>query len=393
MSQLLYFAKSQLFWHQKNNANTAVSCQAVEQYKINLREVNQRKAWKTQGAGAAFMGVARHEEDDDIYEEGIFPSDAVFIEPNKIVYTACLHGGTAIYIKDLAASEDRAEGLVLRRNDFRIQDIDYDAPNKRLAISASSYAHSQHLAILELDSARIDFITEGDCLDCNPCFDPNHSDIIYYDSCGFGVDEQGRFCELGLRGICRLNLKTGDVDEIVTTPGFDFLKPQIDHKGNLYFIKRPHDSGKDESVSIKDIVLAPVKITKAIVGWLDFFTRRYAGESLKTTTGRNPAKAKQKSEEELFIEGNLINVQKTLEENQKAGEKYPGIAPKSWELIQMTPDGKQTILKKGILAYALKDDGTIFYSNGKHLIELAPDQTEKLLMEENLVSKIICSLL
>ncbi len=390
MSQLLYLTKKKLFLCQENQNSKEISCQAVEQYKNNLHEINQRKAWKTQGAGAAFMGVACHEEDDDIYEEGIFPSDAVFIEPNKIVYTACLHGGTAIYIKDLAANEERAEGLVLRRNDFRICDIDYDAANKSLVISASSHTRNQHLAILELKSARIDFITEGDCLDRNPCFDPIHSDMIYYDSCGFGTNEHGHFCELGLRSICKLNLKTGDVDEIITASGFDFLKPQVDNKGNIYFIKKPHDSGKDKPLSIKDIVLAPVKITKAIVGWLDFFTQRYAGESLKTTTGRNPAKAKQKSEEELYIEGNLINVQKTLEENQKAGENFPGIAPKSWELIQMTPDGKQTILKKGVLAYALSADGTVYYSNGKHLIEVSANKTEKLLVEENLVSKIIC---
>ena len=49
------------------------------------------------------------------------------------------------------------------------------------------------------------------------------------------------------------------------------------------------------------------------------------GESLKSTSGANPAKARQKSEEELFVEGNLIKAQKALQQNQSAGEKFAGV--------------------------------------------------------------------
>ncbi|MEG0483158.1 MAG: hypothetical protein RR569_08630, partial [Acinetobacter sp.] len=138
-----------------------------------------------------------------------------------------------------------------------------------------------------------------------------------------------------------------------------------------------------------DIVFAPFKIIRAIVGWLDFFTQRYTGESLKTTSGHNPAKTQQKSEEELFVEGNLIKAQQNLERNKKAGEKYPGMIPNSWELIKMTPSGDMTTLKKGVMSFALKND-SIFFSNGQYLVEITPDQNEKLLVEAKLISKIIC---
>ena len=100
---------------------------------------------------------------------------------------------------------------------------------------------------------------------------------------------------------------------------------------------------------------------------------------------------KQKSEEEIFIEGNLINAQKTLTENQKSGEKFPGIAPKSWELMKMTRDGKISSIKKGVLAYRLSKDDEIFYSNGKHLIKISPQKSEELICEANLITKIIYS--
>ena len=185
---------------------------------------------------------------------------------------------------------------------------------------------------------------------------------------------------------------TGDLDVVISDPKFDFFKPKLDSSGNLYFIKRPYTHGDQREspvTTLKDIVFAPFKIIRAIVGWLDFFTQRYTGESLKTTSGNNPAKSQQKSEEELFVEGNLIKAQQNLERNQKLGEKYPGTIPNSWELVKRSPSGNMTVLKKGVMSYAIKDD-QIFYSNGKYLVEILPDQSEKLLLEAKLISKIMC---
>ena len=100
---------------------------------------------------------------------------------------------------------------------------------------------------------------------------------------------------------------------------------------------------------------------------------------------------KQKSEEEIFIEGNLINAQKTLIENQKSGEKFPGIAPKNWELMKMDKSGNISSVKKGVLSYRLSEDGELFYSNGKHLIRMSRSNGEELICESDLISKIIYS--
>ncbi|WP_434778033.1 hypothetical protein [Neisseria sp. Ec49-e6-T10] len=389
MNPLLYIAKGELFYKQENSSQ-AICCNAIENYKKNLQEINQRKEWKTKGTGAAFMGVINYDDHAAYEKERIFPSDAIICETNTIIYSALLHNGTAIYSKTLTNTEEQ-EGLILRKNDFKVYEMDFDAINQRLALSVSALGYERHLAILELESADIHYVTEGDCHDCNPSFDPHNPDILYYDSCGLAYDRDGNLCGLGPKGIFRLNLKTGSLDEILCDPKYDFSKPKMDTAGNLYFIKKPYQSKNESTFSIKDIIFAPVKITKAILGWLDFFTQRYAGESLKTTTGSHPAKMKQRSEEELFIEGNLINVKKSLEENQKSGEKYPGIAPKSWELIKMPPNQNLVTLKKGVLSYQLKKDGSIFYSNGKHLIEIESASIEKLLFEQELITKIICS--
>lgn len=121
-----------------------------------------------------------------------------------------------------------------------------------------------------------------------------------------------------------------------------------------------------------------------------FFTQRYTGESLKSTSGTNPAKARRKSEEELFVEGNLIKVQKALKQNQSAGEKFAGVIPRNWELIQYSTSGEQKVLKRGVLGYALDKQGVVYYSNGKYLLAVMSDHTEQMLVEAKLIHKIIC---
>jgi hypothetical protein len=386
MSSLFYLPNQNLYLLDGNKSIT-VPCQAIDQYKKNLVEIQQRKEWKTKGTGAQFTG--NFSQDDQVDLNHIFPTDVVLTSDHKMIYTACLQEGTSINIKSLNDLQE-TEGLILRKNDFVVQDMAYDEAKKRLALSVNSNGYERHICILPLDANRTQYLTEGDCQDSNPCFDPQDTMQLYYDSCGLAYGEHR--IAYSPKEIYHLDMGTGELQTIASDPKFDFFKPKMDSLGNLYFIKRPYSrDGSHHSpvTTIKDIIFAPFKIIRAIVGWLDFFTQRYTGESLKTTSGNNPAKSQQKSEEELFVEGNLIKAQQNLERNQKSGEKYPGMIPKSWELVKMSPTGEMTTLKRGVMSFALKDD-TIFYSNGKYLIELDADQNEHLRIEAKLISKIIC---
>ena len=124
------------------------------------------------------------------------------------------------------------EGLVLRKNEFVVYDIAYDAHHQRLALSASApYQHGRHLSVLSIDGNRIQYVTEGECQDANPVFDAQNPDQIYYDSCGFAYDQHGRV-SIGPKRICLLNLRTGDLDSVLEDARYDFLKPQKDAQGN-----------------------------------------------------------------------------------------------------------------------------------------------------------------
>lgn len=383
MNPLFFLSQRDFFYH-NNNQVTPISFEAIELYKKNLQQIKQRKEWKNKGTGAQFMGFANVDAPE---QKSIYLSDVVKQDADHIIYAARLDDGMALYSKSLTNS-DETEGLILRTDDFVVYDMDYDAQNKRLVMSAShACSLEKHLKILAVDGNQAQYVTEGDCQDANPVFDHANPDVIYYDTRGIGHNARGEVF-FGPKEICQLNIKTGDLDTVIGNADYNYYKPQKDGQGNLYFLKTPYKNKvqSDPLGMFKAILMAPFKIMNAIVSWLDFFTQRYTGESIKTA-GNNPAKSQQKTLEEMFIEDNLIEAQKSLQQNQKAGEKYPGLIPRSWELVMMTPTGDMQTLKKGVLSYSLTHDG-IIYSNGKHVVHLDAQKNETQLSEEKLITKI-----
>ena len=118
------------------------------------------------------------------------------------------------------------------------------------------------------------------------------------------------------------------------------IKPQDDADGNIYYIRRKYVPTKQKSNLAMDILMFPVRIIKAIGGFLSVFSMAFGGEPLRTG-GKNPAKSKTADEREAFIEGNLIKAEKQL-----SGDADDGIIPSDWELVKRDKNGNITVLKK-----------------------------------------------
>lgn len=377
----LFYMQEQRLYRFSDGRSEPVTCQAVEQYIGNLKQIHRKKEWKTQGSGADFMGI--RQEGLDLSD--IHPSDSVCTADGRLVYGATLQGGAAIQAKpinDLA----QAEGLLLRHTDCTIYDMAYDAAHERLALSLAGDCYGdRHLAVMPLSGNRFQFITEGECRDSNPCFDPKNGNILYYDSCGLAYTDHGALNSI--RSINRLNLSDGELETVLHDEQYDFFMPQPDHAGNLYCIRKPHrEEVQKQGNILRDILLIPFKLFKAMFGWLDFFSQRYGGESLRTS-GANPAKSKQQSEEERFIEGNLVKVRRRRDKEEQ-NERYPSAIPKSWQLVKYTPEGGCTVLHSGVMAYTLCPDGGIIYSNGRYILHATAEGEEKMLTEARWASKL-----
>ena len=85
-----------------------------------------------------------------------------------------------------------------------------------------------------------------------------------------------------------------------------------------------------------------------------------------------------KPQGEIFIEGNLINANKEYKNNLKHKDKFAGYAPRSWKLVRIDRNGNKTVLATSVIDYTISCDGSIVYTNGKHVLIIKDGKTEKI---------------
>lgn len=366
---------------------TALESSVAESYKKKLREINSRNEWKKSGVGARFMGVSSLPSNgNDFGGEKLYINGLTSYIGDAVAYSLNSGNLGGLYVKSLSDTAE-ADSYILVSDKTKFYDIDFNRHGKVAASFADSPVE-RHLALINTEKSELITLTEGESFDANPAWSAKDGDVIYYDSCGVGYDSNQNFMGYGSRGIFRLDTKTGELSEILADGKYDFYKPFEDADGNLFFLRRPHNSGKAPVTALKDVLLIPFKVFKAFFGWLNFFTQRYSGESLRTNGG-NPAKLRQKSPEQIFIDGNLLDVEKNLSKNESIGEKNPGYVPSCWELIVRKPDGEVKTVKKGVLDYCLTSDGLITFSNGKYIIKLDENGAEEVVAKAHLASRLV----
>lgn len=387
---LLFMTNEQMGSINEDKTLSFFNSQYVEQYNKNKQSIKLRQQWKTQGTGAKFMGMDKdlsHLEASQTFKRptGICLTDT----PGYFIYAIQVDEFFGMFSKSLDSKEE-AEGHIMHTNNIQMYDLDYNSANQKVILSLGQDGISRHLALLNPKIAHYQVLTEGECIDANPSWSKAKANTIVYDSCGIGVDSNGIPIAFSEHNICRLNLDTCEIDEVISFEGFDCIKPKEDAEGNIYFIRRPKaHKGRQANPTdmLINILFIPVKIVRALFMWLNFFTIRYTGDSLSTNT-KNGTKAKKKSEEELFIEGNLIKADQNQKANERKGEKYAGILPRDWELMKYTPTGELISIKKGVLAFDIYSNGSIIYSNGKYLVKVIENEEEEKIIDLPIASYI-----
>jgi len=356
-----------------------------EDYKRKIREIEQKNEWKKAGSGAAFMGVYFNEEASAALDYKVPINGIAFCQGSKIVYSLNFEKSNGLYIKNIQNVEEKEYAVMVNAN-ITFHELDVDSQNNIIVSIGAGY-FEKHLALMHTDNSDFTQLTEGDCLDQNPRWSKKYPDVIYYDSCGIAFTDNGHFLAYGPRSIYRFNTKTKELDEVLSDDNFDFYCPYQDENGDLFYIKRPYKPRQDNKNPIKDFLLAPFKILRAIGGWLDFFTVRYTGENLKTS-GPNPAKHSNKTPEELFVDGNLLKAEQNLKNNMRMGDAHPGYIPKDWQLMVKSADGEEKVLKHGVLSYCMMPKNELIYSNGQYIIFAESNSKEKVLAKAHLATKI-----
>ena len=158
-----------------------------------------------------------------------------------------------------------------------------------------------------------------------------------------------------------------------------------DGAGNLYCIRKPGEERQGENAFLQ-ILMIPVRIVEAIVGFVSAFVACFAkkplvsGGSAQTVSSGGDVVKNGGDPKKMLVNNHLINVEKELKRNGKK-EEY-GFIPKTWTLVRLKQDenGKyegEYELARGVADYCIVEENgetLLVYTNGKRVFALKEDK-------------------
>ena len=354
--KLLYISENKIYFCDNGKVKELKS-ERVEKYTDAVKEINRNKEWKSSGTGAAFLGNINYSSENENVPTSI---KGVASFGDELIYALYLGGMGGIYRKSIENPEASEEHILTQMN-TKIDEISYK--NDKLAVVMNG-----HIAVVDM-KGNYNEITDGDTDEANP-FWSETDERIFCSTAGYARAENGIVAAVSPRSIMAIDMKNNTMDELYSDEKTDYLKPSNDKDGNFYYITQPYKVVKENEPLWKDILLFPVRLIKAIGGFLNAFSVIFGGESLRGNKQKGDVKMKQKSEKELYFEGRLIEAEKNERENAAKGEKNAGILPFNRVLVSVDSSGNEKILKRGVLDYVVLDDGSFICSNGRYILHI-----------------------
>lgn len=346
------------------------------EYILRYRETAATRVksdeWKYTGEGARFRGDydrfrARNEQ---VYAY----INGVQWEGEKVLYSFTVNGSSGVYRKD-TENETAREDHIISLNEEEILSIHRNGVTGQLAVTVRENGINSHIGILDCNTSELKTYTDGDVRDENPYFSTVEADTVYFDSAGAGRTVDGSFTgSYSPSAICKLNLQTMEIEEVLKDKTLSYIKPKQDKNGALYYIERPNKE-KSGGNPLVEILLIPFRIVQAIVMFVQAFVTLFTGKSL-TSGGDNPTKGREQDSRKLYVDGNLIQVEKELKKNRRFKDKEYGFIPRSWKLVKADGERKET-LRCGVCDFALCEDGGVYCTDGKHVFYLKDGKVKK----------------
>ena len=353
------------------------------------KKTAENDAWKTQGFGAEFRGDAAA----DLARSRAFQDDRselrsldFYPDGEKILFSAVVNDVSGILSKDLS-NEKGEESHIVHSAKERFSGGKLNADGNKIVTCVSTNEINSHLAIYDLVQNDYMTLTDGDCFDANPSFSSYDGEILF-DTKGAGRNADGDFVQYSPSSICSYNVNSNEITEILSYPDRSLSKPFRSQNGDLYFVEKPIAKEKiGIGRTILDVILIPWRLLTALFYFFETFTIAFTGNGFNKN-GSNPAKNRDKSDRDIFIEGNLVNAEKEYKNNLKRKEEFAGYAPASWKLIRLSEDGTRSVIANGVIDYALSSDGSVAVTNGKTVYLVLPDGKKTKIADASLCSRV-----
>ncbi len=375
----------------------------LESYINKVKDSAKRTEWKYSGSGARFTETYRPNASAESAVSSVRSCvNCVDTHNGDVIYSMNIDNVCGIYRK---REGEENEGIVISSSDSAY--VDFDILNDRMVLS-SYFAGESHIGVLDMDDTYCRIYTEGATRDTSPVWSKTHRNRIYYSCAGLPIandspqstdETHGGFGQImtdmymsastssrGPSSICVLDISAGTVDDVLADDKYDFTHPYSSSDGALYYIRKPYreDNGSGALGCLLDLLMLPVRLITALFGFFNAFSVMFSGKTLTKHSD-----VKKRDEKKIMIDGNLINAEKELRENQKRADENPGIIPHSWELRRLDRNGNDTLIRAGVAAYRVfEENADIVFSNGSAVIRIDKNGKEKKLISVENVTYI-----
>lgn len=342
-------------------------------YKENAKRMQKSREWKKKSEIMLEEGYYFGSEGEPIHAQ--IHGVCLTAQENKIAYVCSVNDISRICYKYLDDEKKTEAHLISSMDvDFLSFTINKDGD---IVGSIQTGAESADIALYSRDGGDYKLITSGDSLDENPFIDQEGK--VFFNSYGVGRDAYNEFVAYAPSEIFKYDLQTMDIQTVLSDEKYSFVKPMTDKEGNLYCICKPGTEQKRENIFLQ-ILLIPIRIIEAIIGFFSVFVTIFAGKPMVSGGNAGGAKRSGKDRREVFINNQLVNVDKEIKRNKKSQDG--GFIPKEWKLLKFAPkkddfeSGYELVeeLASGVADYTLAEENgedVVLYTNGQKIFSLS----------------------
>lgn len=341
---------------QEGERTRALHSGRKEAYILTARRLEERNAWKYEGAGAAFQmhGNNPYEARSRMAEESCEVT-ALALWENQLLYALTTPDMGGLYLKD-TDQDDVPEGSWLSDRGFHPADM--HLRGNQLALALESVHGERHIALMRANTPRYEIVTQGDTQDSAPFLSSDGRTLLFA-SAGWARNEQGAPIARGPSEILSLNLGSGEVATVLSDEAYDYLRPKEGPDGVRYVIRRPYQLDAPRRLSLVD----RVKNVGAAFKGLGKLLRAIGdpeGTARRTPriAGRNDEAAQQR-----ILEGIRVDIAR------------PGNAPddepilQDWTLMRQHADGSWEEVIRGVADYDF-DGEALVYTDGRRILRV-----------------------
>ncbi len=347
-------------------------------------QIQRRNSWKTQGTGAKFMSGRllwgrQFEEDEEI--PVVVNAISRGAGPGEILYSLSTHEIGGVF--SLTGADEKR---LLHTADFRVGHLTAHRLENKIACAVRTKGGS-HIAVMQGDGRELTDVTQGDSLDLNPSWVPDTANHLIFQSSGIARNAAGVNVGVSPTRIERVDIDSGVITTLLENNSLDYLNPAMDTAGNLYCIRKPYISSKQNFNPLRaalDLLLLPFRLLYAVFQFANLFTMRYTGNTLVSSGNVRQREADLR---QMMLMENLYHATRVPGAFLSPNKQWR--APRSWELIRRAQSGETKVLEKGVLTFDLLKNGSVLFSDGRRILHRDLNGVKKELLKDEFISQVL----